>query len=141
MGFPNEEPSVSVPCSEQDPVRRKGDSRHPFRVFLDVVQDFPGSEVVYLDALAGSANRHLRLICGNVGGQDGVVLIAEGQNPSSGPCVPSCDFPHFASSSSTCQQEQAVTTEVQRLNKAFGVGEQSKDLECVGVVENNLFLA
>ena len=109
--FPNVQAAIAVAGGQQHGVGRKGNGHHPVRMFLDVVQRFAGGQLEHLDTFTRAAEGDGGEVGHHVGGEHGVVFLAERHALPAGFNIPRNHATNLATSSASGDEQLAVAAE------------------------------
>jgi len=109
-------------------------------VLFDFVLKFAGFGGEDFDEAAWGADRDLRLIGANVGGEDGIVIVSERRHALAGNDFPEDDTASARATSAVGEEELAAAAEFDVDGLAFGEGEDAEESARFGIKEKDLFL-
>ena len=138
---PNADATVAIGGSEHLAIGVEGNVGNPIGVLFDFVLKFAGFGGENFDETAGRANRDLRLVGANVGGEDGVIIVTEGGHAFTGGDFPEDNATRARAASAVGHEQLAAATEFDFDGLALGEGEDAEKIAGFVVEEEDLLLA
>ena len=141
LGFPDDQAVVAVASGQQDAIGAELDGGDPLGVLLHLEHHVAVGRIVNPHDLARAAERDLAVIGADVGGEHGVVLLADLEDPLAGLHVERDGQARLPAAAAADQQQIAVAAEPEHVDRALGEGQHADEVVVGRPVEQHLLVS
>src|SRR5262245_42499913 len=139
-GVPNADAAVAIPARQPLAIGTEGQSIYPIRVLFDFVLKFARPGGIDFYKATGASESDFTLVRTDIGSQDRVIFVADGDEPLATHDVPNNDPARFCAMAAAGHEQFSVAAEFQIDRKTFRKRENAQQLQTLAVIKQHLLL-